>query len=189
MRRAYSCRNQSSPVKTLSLRQPGVLDELLNYRLLRLQAASGAPVVRLLEGRFGIARREWRLLALLAGAGAMSPSQLAERAHLDRPRTSRAIGSLVKKALVQRAPQPGDARRAHVELSAEGMALYDRVFPLVAALNASVVDALDDATVRVLDEALSKLTERALQVNAEAVRDVQADRRHGGTRRVRPPLD
>jgi hypothetical protein len=55
---------------TLSLRQPRQLDELLNYRLLRLFAVSGAPVVRLLEGRYGISRREWRLIALLAARGA-----------------------------------------------------------------------------------------------------------------------
>ena len=42
---------------TLSLRVPASLDELLNYRLLRLYAASGAPVIRLLEGRYGRARQ------------------------------------------------------------------------------------------------------------------------------------
>ena len=60
-----------------SLRHPARLDELLNYRLQRLHAASGAPVVRLLEGRFGITRREWRLLGTLADRGPTSPSQLA----------------------------------------------------------------------------------------------------------------
>ena len=42
---------------TLSLREPRTLDELLNYRLLRLYAASTAPVTRLMEGRWGISRR------------------------------------------------------------------------------------------------------------------------------------
>ena len=43
---------------TLSLREPRQLDDLLNVRLLQLFAVSGAPVVRLLEGRYGIKRRE-----------------------------------------------------------------------------------------------------------------------------------
>ena len=174
---------------TLSLRHPTDLDELLNYRLLKLFAVSGAPVIRLLEGRYGIARREWRLLAQLAHGGPMSPSVLAERANLDRPRTSRAVGVLVAKRLVEREVQPGDARRARVALSAEGRALYDEIFPQVAALNASVVAALDDATVHALDTALHLLTERALSVNAEAVRDVQADRHRGGTHRIRSARD
>lgn len=172
-------------MKTLSLRQPRHLDELLNYRLLRLHALSGAPVVRLLEGRFGIARREWRLMALLAADGPSSPSALADRAQLDRPRTSRALGTLVAKRLVEREVQAGDARRAQVQLSAEGQRLCAEIFPLVAAINSSIVAALDDDTVRALDRALQLLTERARTVNAEAVRDVQADRRTGGTRRLR----
>ena len=39
---------------SMSLRQPIPLDELLNYRLQRQQAATSAPVIRLLEGRYGI---------------------------------------------------------------------------------------------------------------------------------------
>lgn len=174
---------------TLSLRAPQTLDDLLNYRLLRLHAASGAPVIRLLEGRYGIARREWRLLALLAAHGPAAPSQLAERAQLDRPRTSRALGLLAAKQLVQRDTQAGDARRALVALTAQGRALYDEVFPQVAAINARVVAALDDAAVRALDEALQRLTAQALQVNREIARDVRADRRAGGTRRIRPLAD
>lgn len=170
---------------TLSLREPTQLDELLNYRLLKLFAVSGAPVIRLLEGRYGIARREWRLLAHLAHDGPMSPSELAARAHLDRPRTSRAVGVLVAKRLIEREVLPGDARRARVALSAEGRRLHDEIFPQVAALNASVIASLDDAAVHALDAALQRLTERAQAVNAEAVRDVQADRHRGGTRRIR----
>ena len=86
---------------TLSLRQPAHLDDLLNYRVLRLHALGGAPVIRLLEGRYGIARREWRLIALLAARGPLSPSALAEAAQLDRPRTSRAAGVLLGKGLAQ----------------------------------------------------------------------------------------
>ena len=58
---------------TLSLRDPHSLDELLNYRLLRLYAASTAPVTRLMEGRWAITRHEWRFIALLASQGEMSP--------------------------------------------------------------------------------------------------------------------
>lgn len=170
---------------TLSLREPTTLDELLNYRLLRLYAVSGAPVIRLLEGRYGISRREWRLLALLAAHGAQSPSALADHAHLDRPRASRGIAVLAAKRLVQRAVEPGDARRARVTLTKAGRRLYDELFPQIAALNASVMAAIDDDAVRALDDALARLTGQAERLNAEVVRDVRADRRAGGSRRVK----
>ncbi len=170
---------------TASLRDPRSLDELLNYRLLRLYAASTAPVTRLLEGRWGITRREWRLLAMMASSGALSPSMLAERADLDRARTSRAIKSLVDKRLAARATQPGDARRALVSLTNAGQRLFTEIFPEVAAINARLVATLDDAALRALDQALCGLTEKALQLNREFALDVHADRKAGGSRRVR----
>lgn len=174
---------------TLSLRQPRTLDDLLNYRLLRLFSLGGAPVIRLLEGRYGIARREWRLLALLAAQGSLSPSELAERAHLDRPRTSRAVQALVAKGLLERRVTAGDARRALLWLTQRGQALHDEVFPQVAAINQALVQVLDDASVQALDAALAALTTHAEQQNQALVQDVRADRRAGGSRRVRPPDD
>lgn len=168
----------------MSLRAPQSLDELLNYRMLKLLSLSGAPVVRLLEGRYGIARREWRLLGLLATRGSLSPSALAEEGQLDRPRTSRAIGSLVAKGLLSREPLPGDARQARVALTTGGRALHDEILPQVAAINAAVLSAVDDRTARVLDRALVALTERARQLNGQLVQDVRADRRAGGSRRI-----
>jgi DNA-binding MarR family transcriptional regulator len=167
----------------MTLSRPRDLDDLLNYRLMRLFAVSGAPVVRLCEGRYGIARREWRIVALLAAHGPMSPSALAERGDLDRARTSRAIGTLVAKALVQRVAQPGDARRAVVALTESGQALYAELFPQVVEINRRVLGALDAPLLEALDEALTRLTAHAVQVNRAAVLDVQADRRHGGSRR------
>lgn len=167
----------------MTLSRPRDLDDLLNYRLMRLFAVSGAPVVRLCEGRYGISRREWRVVALLAAHGAMSPSALAERGDLDRARTSRAIGSLVTKQLVRRVPQPGDARRAVVALSDAGRALYEELFPQVAEINRRVLAVLEPPLIAALDEALARMTLHATTLNGALATDVQADRRRGGSRR------
>jgi DNA-binding MarR family transcriptional regulator len=167
----------------MTLSQPRDLDDLLNYRLMRLFAISGAPVVRLCEGRYGIARREWRILALLAAHGPLSPSALADRGDLDRARTSRAIGSLVGKQLAERVAQPGDARRAVITLTGSGRKLYDELFPQVVGINRRVLEVLDAPLIAALDEALQRLTAHAATVNRESALDVQADRRKGGSRR------
>ena len=70
-------------------------------------------------------------------------------------------------------------------LTPAGQALYDELFPQIAALNSQVLQALDDATVQALDQALTRLTDAATALNAEAVRDVRADRRAGGSRAAR----
>lgn len=170
----------------MSLRHPTTLDELLNYRLVKLLGFSGAPVVRLLEGRYGIARREWRLLAALATLGPMSPSGLAQEIQLDRPRTSRALGGLVEKGLVERARMPGDRRRATVRLTAAGEALHREIFPQVSAFNTQIMAVLDDHAAAALDEALQLLSRHARDVNRLAFVDVHATRRVGGARRPPP---
>ncbi len=164
---------------------PESLDDLLLYRLSRLQMAAGGVVVRYCEGRFGITRREWRIVAALAARGSMGSSDLAEQAHLDRPRTSKAVTSLVGKKLVSRESRAGDGRRIRLALTDEGQAVYAELFPLVGDINRELLAVLDERELAGLDRILGRLQERA---EALAARQglPQADRRRGGSRR-RPP--
>lgn len=163
------------------------LDELLLYRLSRLLAVAGGLVIRLCEGHFGITRREWRLIATLASHGELGSSQLADHAHLDRTRTSKAIGSLVSKGLVSRTVRAGDRRQVRVALTEPGLALYDVLHPLVTRINADLLDALDDDDAERLDRMLGCLQVRAVQMVDTAVLH-KADRgRHGTRTETRPP--
>ena len=137
------------------------LDDLLLFRLGRLLAVAGGMVIRLCEGRFGITRREWRLLATLASRGELGSSQLAEHAQLDRARTSKAVGALVAKQLVSRTHPAGDRRQVVLRLTVQGEALYDALFPLVRQINAELMTALSDADAAGLDAALRRLQARA----------------------------
>ncbi|MBU6440535.1 MAG: winged helix-turn-helix transcriptional regulator [Betaproteobacteria bacterium] len=168
------------------LRNPENLDDLLNYRLFRLYASATSPVTRLMEGKWGISRREWRLLGALAAVEQTSPSELAEQTHLDRPRTSRAIASLVAKKLAQRTVTADDARRATVSLTPTGRALFEEVFPQIARLNTRLLEAIDDELATALDRALRALTVRADELGISTEPEVRANRRAGGSRRVRP---
>lgn len=170
----------------MSLSRPRTVDDLLNYRLSCLLASSGAMTTRLCEGRYGITRREWRLIALLAAHGAMSPSDLAARAHLERARTSRHITELVQRGLLQRRTDPGDRRRAEVELTAAGQAVYDELFPQSAGFHKQVLAVLTAEERHAFDQALAKLTDNAERIAATRPVAEKADRRHGGARRLRP---
>jgi len=152
----------------MSTPAPPPLDGLLLYRISRLLSVAGSMVIRLCEGRFGITRREWRLIATLANRGALSSSQLAEQARLDRARTSKAIGSLVAKHLVSRT-QPGcDRRQVLLDLTAEGRALHGELFPLVSQINAQLLAVLDGEAASGLDASLAALQARAEAMVAQA---------------------
>lgn len=148
------------------LASPASLDGLLLYRMSRVLAVSGSLVVRLCEGRFGITRREWRVLALLAREEGVRSSELAQHAQLDRARTSRAVTTLVAKKLVRREAQPGDRRQISLVLTDVGRALYAAIFPLVTGINLSLLSALSEAEIGTLDRALARLQQRADEMAA-----------------------
>lgn len=168
----------------MSIAAPSAVDELLNYRLNTLLAHSGALTTRWCEGRFGITRREWRLIALLAVDGATSPGRLSERANLEPDRISRLFASLRDKGLVRRVPDAQDRRRARLELTARGRDLYRQLFPVSVDIHQSVLAALSVREMQLLDDLLTRLTERARTLNAQDDRAPKADRRHGGSRRT-----
>jgi DNA-binding MarR family transcriptional regulator len=141
------------------------VDDLLLFRLGLLSADAGAMVVRLCEGRYGITRREWRVLGLLHGHEGMPPSTLAERAHLDRARTSRAITTLVEKQLIMRTTTPSDRRGARLTLTAEGLRLYQELMPEVQDINRRILGVLSPEDMVQLDSFLARL-----HVSAQALK-------------------
>ncbi len=72
--------------------------DMLLYRLYQAWWQSNPVFLRLCEGRFGITRRQWRILACTVEDGTMSTAELAATAKLDLARTSRTVGALCEKA-------------------------------------------------------------------------------------------
>ena len=172
-------------MKTSRLRHPRTHDDLLNYRLKRLFNIAGAPAVRLCEGRFGVSRNEWRILAALCEEGPLSPSSLHDRVGLDRARISRVVAELVTKRLASRQVSMTDHRRATIAATASGKALYGRMLPQLARINQRLVSVLDDEELRLLESMLDRLTEQAQRIRAEGDGVAErANRRLGGARRV-----
>ena len=161
--------------------QPRTLGDLLLYRLSRLSGAASLPAVRLCEGRHGITRREWRMLALLAEGGSMHPSDLAIQAQLDRARTSRALSALVVKGWVRRTVQASDQRYAHVELTDSGQRLHAQLFPEIAGLNRELLSVLSVEDIAALDATLQRLQAQAEQMAATCALP-KAGRQRGRTR-------
>jgi len=163
-----------------TLRDPAALDDLLLYRLSRLLAVGGSTVIRLCEGRFGITRREWRVIARLAEEEELLSSELADRIQLDRARTSRAVTSLVTKKLVRRQAGTADRRHARLALTDKGRGLHAALFPLVCEINRGLLAPLSADEVRRLEDMLDRLQSRADGMVAAASALPKADRRRGG---------
>ncbi|MDV7389706.1 MarR family transcriptional regulator, partial [Arthrospira platensis SPKY1] len=112
------------------------------FRLNRLAANSGQPLIRFCKGQYGISRREWRLIVILSLQGPCSSSELAERARLPPGPTSKAVSQLVAKAIVTRNPVPSDRRHVVIALNDRGREIFDALYPIVQALNERLLSAL-----------------------------------------------
>ena len=167
------------------LADPQVHDDLLNYRLKRVVTLGGAPAIRVCEGKFGVARSEWRVVAALVEEGPRSPTDLALRTGMEIGRVSLLISRLIRKALVERAVAAGDRRRAALRATAAGHKLYAELFPQLAAINRRLMSVLDCDEAAVLDRCLAKLTAHAQAIyDSGGGVEVKTDRRLGGAPRV-----
>lgn len=153
------------------------------YRLARVVRASSVMVTRLVEGGFGITRREWGMVASLYTIDEITSSALAERLQLDRVRTSRGLQGLVKKGLVNCRRSEADKRVVHVSLAEPGRQLYEQLFPRIAQLNTELLGAIDAAHVDVLVQCLQRLEAQGRAMSAMGRVTDKADRRTGGGRR------
>jgi DNA-binding MarR family transcriptional regulator len=148
----------TDPDSLLQARQQA---DFLLYRLYRIHIAAGRVVVRLCEERHGVTRREWRVLSFLAENEGVLSSELADRAMLDRARTSRTLTSLAGKGLIERRPKPQDRREVHIHLSEEGRRVHGDLFPRIAGINQSLVQGLSPAQREALDQIIGQVQARA----------------------------
>lgn len=142
--------------------------DFLLYRLYRIHVTAGRQVVQMCDERHGITRREWRVLSFVAENEGVPSSELAERAMLDRARTSRTLTSLADKQLIERRPKPSDRREVHIHLSERGRAVHDDVFPRIAAINQSLVADLSPEDRAVLSRAIAHIQATADRLLAGA---------------------
>jgi len=167
------------------LSEPPHLADMLMYRLYQAWSQSNPVFVRLCEGRFGITRREWRILACAVEGGIMSSAELAAAAKLDLPRTSRTLGTLCEKGWLRRLHDSADRRVVRVEATAEGIDRYQRLLPEVARLNDLLVQDLSHDEIALLRDFLARIEQSGRRMADDNIVSEKASRREGGTRRAR----
>jgi DNA-binding MarR family transcriptional regulator len=161
---------------TGSIEDPGGIQDLLLFRLSRILSIGGSMVTRLCEGRFGITRREWAVVALVGQADQVRWSRIVEQSEIDEAPLSRAISSLVAKGLVSKRRVPSQG--VWVSLTDAGRALFDELFPLTRSINLRLLDGLGADEINQLNVALDSIHQRAVAL-AEATDLPKADRRRG----------
>ena len=79
--------------------------------------------------RHDITEQQWRVLRVLAEAGMLDASELAEKAFILAPSLTRMLRSLEERNLISRHKDKDDGRRVLLQLAPAGQAVIDEVMP------------------------------------------------------------
>ncbi|MBD8892808.1 MarR family transcriptional regulator [Labrenzia suaedae] len=136
------------------------LESFLPYRLNLVSETVSQAFASLYETQFGIARPEWRVIALLGQYGELTAKTIGERSAMHKTKVSRAVAALEKRKLVIRTPNPDDMRESFVDLAPDGLAIYEAIVPQALAFTKALQDSLSAAQREALDDTLDRIMER-----------------------------
>ena len=140
------------------------LDDFLPHRL----AVAATRVNRLLSHRFedasGVSIPEWRVLAVIARFGVLSPSIVGERTSMDKVKVSRAAASLVARGLLKQSQDPTDGRGRLLRLTRKGATACQSLLPLARSLEEELSQGLGRAEWTTLQKALVRLDQHVLAI-------------------------
>jgi DNA-binding MarR family transcriptional regulator len=96
------------------------LEDYLPYRLSVAANAVSQLIAHAYKDRFGLKVPEWRLIAVLADVGSLTPQALCERTVMDKVTVTRAAQSLLGRHLIKREPHASDGRSHCLRLTGTG---------------------------------------------------------------------
>jgi DNA-binding MarR family transcriptional regulator len=142
--------------------------DLLSYRLHVVANLLSRGAELRYRREFGVSLWEWRTIALLgAVTEPLSFNHLAHAAGVHKSQMSRVVSGLVRRRLVVREADPGDARGVHLMLSKSGRKLYEGLIAAAAARDAAFRKCLSSNESVVFDRALKKLAGQAREFIAQ----------------------
>ena len=110
---------------------------------------------------------QWYVLYHLAHAGPTMQRDLLRTLQVERATLSVVVGELVRKGLVEQAPDLVDQRRKLLHMTTAGAALWDRLPDLETLIHKVAFEGIDDAdiatAVRVLRTATERLDELSMK--------------------------
>lgn len=139
----------------------GRLADFLPYQLSVTSNAVSSLIAERYRTRFALKIPEWRVMAVLGDAGALTQRALTDATLMDKVAVNRACKVLEDRGLVARSPNAGDGRSHLLELTAEGRAIHAEVMPLARAIEAEIFSSLGEAECAQFRELLRRVFQQA----------------------------
>jgi DNA-binding MarR family transcriptional regulator len=142
--------------------RPSFISSYLPYLLRQADQTLSAPFYEVLN-TYGIARSEWRVLAVIAEHDELGVVDLAAAALSPQPTVTHALRRLEARGLVTKTPGAIDKRQRVVSITASGAALAATLIDEAQRLEAAALADAGDLTDLVIQlRALTAVTEAAI---------------------------
>ena len=123
---------------------PFRLDDFLPYLLSVATNVVSDAVADTYRSSHQLKTPEWRLIAVLAQDGAMTPLAIGQRTRMDKVTVSRSAMSLTERGLLRRNPNPNDQRSHLLSLTPSGLKVYEQVAPQALAVEARIFEGFNE---------------------------------------------
>ncbi|MCW1381216.1 MarR family winged helix-turn-helix transcriptional regulator [Novosphingobium sp. KCTC 2891] len=133
------------------------LADFVPYRMAITSNAVSGLISDEYRNEFGLKLPEWRIMAVLGDAGALTQRDLVRATLMDKVAVNRACKVLEERALVQRSPNVADGRSHHLELTEAGRAMHGQIWPQALAIYEKIFAALTPRETDKLRGLLDKL--------------------------------
>lgn len=130
----------------------------LNYKLDILSAVAKRDADQIYQRECGLDVNHLRLLRLVSFYPEINPSELADRARLDRPKTSRMLARLVDRGFVVKRTTERDGRQVRLATSPQGQILIEKANHIATNLERAFLAPLTEKQQTELADWLDKLT-------------------------------
>jgi DNA-binding MarR family transcriptional regulator len=133
------------------------LDESLGFIVSRAALAMRRAFDQQLA-RHNLTTSQWSIMARLAEEEGLTQMELGRRSLFDRPTTTGILARLEERGLIERRRSATDTRARAIYFTPTGRALFRKLPPLAATVNATACKHLSAAEQRQLASLLNKVS-------------------------------
>ncbi|MDP3908073.1 MarR family winged helix-turn-helix transcriptional regulator [Novosphingobium sp.] len=136
------------------------LSDFLPYQMSVSTNAVSDLVAGKYRARFGLKIPEWRVMAVLGDAGALTQRDLVGATRMDKVAVNRACKMLEDRGLAARSPNDRDGRSHHLELTPAGKAMHAEIMPLALSMEQQLFSVLTAQERRDFKAVLARINEQ-----------------------------
>ena len=137
------------------------LADFLPYLLSVTSNAVSSRIAEAYRARFGLRIAEWRVMAVLGDAGALTQRDLTAATLMDKVAVNRACKELEDRGLAERTANERDGRSHHIGLTAQGREMHSRIMPLAIEMEAAMFEGFSGGERETFRRLLARVREAA----------------------------